>query len=327
MITPPLVKHRPMTDIADVVKPAPPLVWFGRVVKVATETICQAISAQFSFDYKSQLSRKIDFYTTDDKLGSKVPLDIQEMHIKRRYGEMPFYVSSDPGSLFYTYGMIEARKFKVLMQAFNECREKFPDDIISVGPGFALLELAFDMIPGKKVCCFDKDPMKLAVMNITQASIPEDMDTILPEDCSKAMLMMNYPRGYVGETLKEFANRGGKTVFMTLDNSLAFVHFMYEPDEGKAAIAEIHKLLKDKKSADFVVELSDGNYFLQPFVTVNYSIRLGPTYAVCFNGPENFQSALTRASEGVGIPMEVKTYGSVPWNTINDLALQDDGFR
>ncbi|UYM17121.1 hypothetical protein [Endozoicomonas euniceicola] len=399
MITPPLSQNRPMTDIADVLKPAPLSVWAGRVIKVATETVCevtaqnplagseqtplqvsktvaektenedlpvkneqllcQAISGQAPpDDFKSQMSRHIDFYTSD----SMVPYAIEEKRISKFFGEMPFYVARHPGCLSYTYGAIKAKKFKILMEALNECREKFPDNIISVGSGSALAESTFGMIPGKKVHCFDAEPTKLYSMNINQASIPEDMDTILPEDCSKTMLMLNYPRGYIGETLKEFANRGGKAVFMTLDNSLQWQHFKFEPDGGKTAIAEIHKLLQEKKSTDFVIELSDGNYTEQVFAENKYVVRkgptkvvyfnrpendenfefalklareagiypqrlvenkcvhnYGPTYAVCFNGPENFQSALERASERAGIPMEVETYASVPWNTLNEL--------
>ena len=317
MITPSLSQNRPMTDIADVLKPAPLSVWAGRVIKVATETVFQAISGQPQppYDYKSQMSRHIDLYT---KSSPKLPLDIEETLIQVRHGDMPFYVTNDPGSLYYTHGSIEAKKFKILMEAFNECRENLPDNIISVGPGFALIESAFEMIPGKKVHCFDKEPMKLSVMNITQASIPEDMDTILPKDCSKTMLMLNYPEGYIGETLKEFANRGGKAVFMTLDDSIKRQHFDFEADKGKTAIAEIHKLLQEKKSTDFVVELTDETYSVQKYSSFNYLCFYGPTYGVCFNGPENFGSALKRASDRAGIPIEVETYASV-WNTLNEL--------
>ena len=149
---------------------------------------------------------------------------------------------------------------------------------------------------------------------------------------------------------------------MTLDNSLKWQHFEFEPDGGKTAIAEIHKLLQEKKSTDFVIELSDGNYteevlaenkyvarkgptvvyfnrpendenfefslklarevgiYPQRLVENKYVHNYGPTYAVCFNGPENFQSALERASERAGIPMEVETYASVPWNGLNNFA-------
>ena len=134
MITSPLSQNRPMTDIADVLRPAPLSVWAGRVIKVATETVCQvtaqnplAGSEQAPFqvsktvaektenknlpvkngqllcqaisgqappdDFKSQMSRHIDFYTSD----SMVPVWKEEERISKFHGGMPFYIGKPSG--------------------------------------------------------------------------------------------------------------------------------------------------------------------------------------------------------------------------------------